>query len=81
MEELLEKLNETIPGADAEFKIKVKGDNCKTSGEGNFAGMLLGLSTLANTIREQMEKEEIEREAIEFLLENSLKIDMEEIYE
>ena len=27
---LLKKLNESIPGADAEFKIKVRGSDCKT---------------------------------------------------
>ena len=46
MEELLEKLNETIPGADAEFKIKVRGSDCKTEGEGTIAGILLALSAL-----------------------------------
>ena len=74
---LLEKLNALIPEAEAEFKIKVIGSDCEIESEGNVVGMLLGLSSLADSIREKMEKEGIEREAVEFLLESSLKFEVE----
>ena len=38
--EILEKLNELIPGANAELKLKVRGSNCEREGEGNIVGML-----------------------------------------
>lgn len=58
MEELLlEKLNESIPGADAEFKIKVRGSDCEIENEGNVAGMLIALSSLVRLIKEKFEKE------------------------
>ena len=71
MEELLlEKLNALIPGADAEFKIKVRGSDCETEGEGNIAGMLLALSSLAEDIKKDLEKRGMNRELVKFLLES-----------
>lgn len=68
---LLEKLNESIPGAYAEFKLKVKGSNCKTEGKGNIAGMLLALSSFATEIKEHLERDGMDKRVVKFLLENS----------
>ena len=77
MEELLlEKLNESIPGADAEFKIKVRGSDCGSEGEGNLAGTLIALSSFVKSIKEKFEKE-IGTEATNFLLETSFQNGME----
>ena len=73
---LFEKFKRSILGADAKINIKIKGNYSETIGAGNLAGMLLGLSSLADSIREKMEKEGIEREAVEFLLESSLKFEV-----
>lgn len=78
MEELLEKLNETIPGADAELKLKVKGSDCEIEGEGNVAGMLLAFSSIAEEIKEYLEKIGMNRKLVKFLLENSFYTVMEE---
>lgn len=81
MEELLEKLNETIPGADAKFKIKVRGSDCKTEGEGTIAGILLALSAFTAEIKENLEREGMDKRVVKFLLENSFYTGMEEIDE
>ena len=79
MEELLlEKLNESIPGADAEFKIKVRGRDCKTEGEGTIAGILLALSSFTAEIKEHLEREGMDKRVVKFLLENSFYTGMEE---
>ena len=70
LELLLEKLKESIPEAEAKIKLKVKGTNCRVSGEGDIAGMLVALSSLIKQIREQMEDEGIERKEIKFFLES-----------
>ena len=81
MEELLlEKLNESIPGADAEFKIKVIGSDCEIESEGNVAGMLVSLSSLVRLIKEKFKKE-MGTEDTNFLLETSFQNGMEEIDE
>ena len=78
MEELLlEKLNESIPGANAEFKIKVIGSDCKIENEGNVAGMLIALSSLVRLIKGKFEKE-MGTEDTNFLLETSFRNGMEE---
>ena len=74
---LLKKLNESIPGADAEFKIKVRGSDCKTEGEGTIAGMLVALSSLVRLIKEKFEKK-IGTEDTNFLLETSFQNGKEE---
>jgi len=79
MEELLlEKLNKSIPGADAEFKIKVRGSDCEIEGEGNIAGMLLAFSSLAEGVKEHLEKRGMDRKLVKFLLEESFYNGMEE---
>ena len=75
--EVLEKLNELIPGANAEFKIKVRGSDCEIENEGNVAGMLIALSSLVRLIKEKFEKE-IGTEDTNFLLETSFQNGMEE---
>ena len=78
MEELLlEKLNKSIPGADAEFKIKVRGSDCEIESEGNAAGMLIALFSLVKSIKEKFEKE-MGTEDTNFLLETSFQNGMEE---
>ena len=78
MEELLlEKLNESIPGANAEFKIKVIGSDCEIENEGNVAGMLIALSSLVRLIKGRFEKE-MGTEDTNFLLETSFRNGMEE---
>ena len=82
MEELLlEKLNESIPGADAEFKIKVRGSDCKTEGEGTIAGILLAFSSLADEVKKHLEKRGMDRKLVKFLLEESVYTVMEDIDE
>ena len=79
MEELLlEKLNESIPEADAEFKIKVRGSDCKTEGEGTIAGILLALLSFTAEIKEHLEREGMDKRVVKFLLENSFYTGMEE---
>ena len=75
--EVLEKLNELIPGANAECKIKVRGSDCEIENEGNVAGMLIALSSLVRLIKEKFEKE-IGTEDTNFLLETSFQNGMEE---
>lgn len=77
---LLKKLNESIPGANAEFKIKVIGSDCEIESEGNVAGMLVSLSSLVRLIKEKFEKE-MGTEDTNFLLETSFQNGMEEIDE
>lgn len=77
---LLKKLNELIPEAEAEFKIKVIGSDCEIENEGNVAGMLVALSSLVRLIKEKFEKE-ISKEATNFLLETSFYNGMEDIDE
>lgn len=74
---LLKKLNESIPGANAEFKIKVRGSDCEIENEGNVAGMLIALSSLVRLIKEKFEKE-MGTEDTNFLLEISFQNGMEE---
>lgn len=82
MEELLlETLNESIPRADAEFKIKVRGSDCKTEGEGTVAGILLALSSFTTEIKEHLEREGMDKRVVKFLLENSFQNGMEEKWE
>lgn len=82
MEELLlEKLNESIPEADAEFKIKVRESNCKTEGEGNIVELLLALLSFTAEIKVHLEREGIDKRVVKFLLENSFYTGMEKIYE
>lgn len=79
MEELLlEELNKSIPGADAEFKIKVRGSDCKTEGEGTIAGILLALLSFTAEIKEHLEREGMDKRVVKFLLENSFYTGMEE---
>lgn len=75
--EVLEKLNELIPGANAELKLKVRGSKCETEGEGDIAGMLLALSSLAKDIKKDLEKRGMDRKLVKFLLENSFYTGME----
>ena len=75
---LLEKLNESIPEADAEFKIKVRGSDCETEGEGNIAGLLLALLSFTAEIKEHLEREGMDKRVVKFLLENSFYTGMEE---
>ena len=77
---LLKKLNELIPEANAEFKIKVIGSDCEIESEGNVAGMLVALSSLVRLIKEKFEKE-MGTEDTDFLLETSFQNGMEEIDE
>lgn len=74
---LLKKLNESIPGSNAEFKIKVRGSDCEIENEGNVAGMLIALSSLVRLIKEKFEKE-MGTEDTNFLLEISFQNGMEE---
>ena len=78
MEELLEKLNELIPGANAELKLKIRGSNCEIEGEGNIAGMVLAFSSLADEVKKHLEKRGMDRKLVKFLLEESLYTVMEE---
>ena len=75
---LLEKLNESIPEADAEFKIKVRGSDCETEGEGNIAGLLLALLSFTAEIKEHLERDGMDKRVVKFLLENSFYTGMEE---
>lgn len=75
--EVLEKLNELIPGANAELKLKVRGSNCEIEGEGNIAGMLLAFSSLAEKVKEHLEKSGMDRKLVKFLLEESFHNGME----
>lgn len=75
--EALEKLNELIPGAHAELKLKVRGSKCETEGEGTIAGILLALSSLAKDIKKDLEKRGRNRELVKFLLESSFYTGME----
>ena len=77
-EEVLEKLNGLIPGADAELKLKVKGSDCERKGEGNIVGMLLAFSSIAEEIKEHLEKIGMNRKLVKFLLEHSFYTGMEE---
>lgn len=79
--EVLEKLNGLIPGADAELKLKVKGSDCEIKGEGNIVGMLLAFSSIAEEIKEYLEKIGMNRKLVKFLLEHSFYTGMEEIDE
>lgn len=79
--EVLEKLNELIPGANAELKLKIRGSNCEIEGEGNIAGMVLAFSSLADEVKKHLEKRGMERKLVKFLLEESLYTVMEEIDE
>ena len=74
---LLKKLNELIPGANAEFKIKVIGSDCEIENEGNVVGMLIALSSLVKSIKEKFEKK-IGTEDNDFLLETSFRNGMDE---
>lgn len=76
--EILEKLNELIPGANAELKLKVRGSNCEIEGEGNIVGMLLAFSSLAEEVKEHLEKRGMDRKLVKFLLEESFYNRMEE---
>lgn len=79
MEELLlEKLNELIPGANAELKLKVRGSDCEIEGEGNITGLLLAFSSIVEEIKEHLEKIGMNRKLVKFLLENSFYTRMEE---
>lgn len=78
MKEALEKLNGLIPGADAELKLKVKGSDCEIEGEGNIVGMLLAFSSLAEEVKEHLEKRGMDRKLVKFLLEESFYTGMEE---
>ena len=60
-QEVLEKLNELIPGANAELKLKVRGSDCEIEGEGNITGMLLAFSSLVEEIKEHLEKKRNEQ--------------------
>lgn len=75
---LLEKLNESIPEADAEFKLKVRGSDCETEGEGNIAGLLLALLSFTAEIKEHLERDGMDKRVVKFLLENSFYTGMEE---
>ena len=75
---LLEKLNELIPEANAELKLKVRGSNCEIEGEGNIVGMLLAFSSLAEEVKEHLEKKGMDRKLVKFLLEKSFYNGMEE---
>lgn len=77
-QEVLEKLNELIPGANAELKLKVRGSDCEIEGEGNITGMLLAFSSLVEEIKEHLEKRGMNRKLVKFLLENSFYTGMEE---
>ena len=79
--EVLEKLNELIPGANAELKLKIRGSNCEIEGEGNIAGMVLAFSSLADEVKKHLEKRGMDRKLVKFLLEESLYTVMEEIDE
>lgn len=67
------KLNKSIPKANAEIKLEVKGADCKTSGKGNTPGLFIAFTSLIEVIREQMEKE-----VINYLLNSAFKTEMEE---
>lgn len=75
---LLKKLNKSIPKANAEIKLEVKGADCKTSGKGNTPGLFIAFTSLIEVIREQMEKEGTEKEVINYLLNSAFKTEMEE---
>ena len=77
-QEVLEKLNESIPEADAEFKIKVRGSDCETEGEGNIVGLLLALLSFTAEIKEHLEREGMDKRVVKFLWENSFYTGMEE---
>lgn len=79
--EVLEKLNELIPRANAELKLKIRGSNCKIEGEGNIAGMLLAFSSLADEVKKHLEKRGMDRKLVKFLLEESVYTVMEDIDE
>lgn len=79
--EVLEKLNELIPGANAELKLKIRGSNCKIEGQGNIAGMLLAFSSLADEVKKHLEKRGMDRKLVKFLLEESVYTVMEDIDE
>lgn len=79
--EVLEKLNELIPGANAELKLKIRGSNCEIGGEGNIAGMLLAFSAIADEVKKYLEKRGMDRKLVKFLLKESLYTVMEDIDE
>lgn len=79
--EVLEKLNELIPRANAELKLKVRGSNCEIEGEGNIVGMLLAFSSLADEVKKHLEKRGMDRKLVKFLLEESVYTVMEDIDE
>ena len=79
--EVLEKLNELIPGVNAELKLKIRGSNCKIEGQGNIAGMLLAFSSLADEVKKHLEKRGMDRKLVKFLLEESVYTVMEDIDE
>lgn len=93
MEELLKELMKAvrkdkratikaeIKGTDAEFKIKVRGSDCKTEGEGTIAGILLALSSFTEEIKEHLERAGMDKRVVKFLLENSFYTGMEDIDE
>lgn len=75
------KLNKSIPKANAEIKLEVKGADCKTSGKGNTPGLFIAFTSLIEVIREQMEKEGMDKEMIKSMLKNSFKSGMKKIDE
>lgn len=79
--EVLEKLNELIPGANAELKLKIRGSNCEIEGEGNIAGMVLAFSSLADEVKKHLERRGMDRKLVKFLLEEYFYTVMEEIDE
>ena len=79
--EVLEKLNELIPEAKVELKLKVRGSDCEIEGKGNIVGMLLAFSSLAEEVKEHLEKKGMNRKLVKFLLEEYFYTGMEEIYE
>jgi hypothetical protein len=78
---ILKELSKSRTEANAKIKIEVKGDDSRVRGDGNILGMLVAFSSLIKTIRRLMEKDGTNRETIEILLENYLKIEMEDIDE
>lgn len=78
---ILKELSKSRTEANAKIKIEVKGDDSRVRGDGNILGMLVAFSSLIKTIRRLMEKNGTNRETIEILLENYLKIEMEDIDE
>ena len=74
---LLKKLNESIPGADAEFKFGVKGSDCKINWRGNLSGMLVAFVAFTETVNEEMIKRGANKKTAKILLESAFETGME----